>query len=337
MATQAPPITPSGTTTVTRADLPAYEKPSRFSMLLKRIWRERLMYLLILPGVLYYCIFNYLPLIGNVIAFQDWSPFRAGKEGPIKGFFTGPWIGWQNFQDMWTDPDFKTALFNTVEIEILLLIFAFPAPLLLALLLNSMISERAKRTMQTIVYLPHFLSWVILVSMWRQFFGATGMVNEFMDTVGGPNVNLTSNPDIFNPIFIIQSIWKDVGWGTIIFLAALTKIDVTLYEAAVVDGAGGWRRMRDVTLPGIRPVVVILLILTLGNAFSVGFEPFFLQRDAFGPDKTEVLDTFGYFRGIQAGDYGFATAVGLVKSFVGLVLIIGANMFAKRIGEEGIV
>lgn len=320
-----------------RTALPPYQKPSRGKRLLKRIWRERLMYLLILPGVFYYCIFNYLPLIGNVIAFQDWSPFRASQEGPFRGFFVGPWVGLANFRDMVSDPDFLTALTNTIQIEILLLVFAFPAPLLLALLLNSMISEQMKRTMQTIVYLPHFLSWVIIISMWRQFFGGTGMVNEFIGMFGAGPIDIIQNPGIFKPVVVLQAIWKDVGWGTIIYLAALTKVDATLYEAAVVDGANGWRRLRDVTLPGIRPVVVILLILTIGNAFSVGFEQFFLQRDAVGAAQAEVLDTFGYFRGIQAGDYGFATAVGMVKSVVGLILIVGANWFAKRLGDEGIV
>jgi len=338
MAAKAPEITATSTPGgFRRDDLPAYVKPSRGKMLLRRIWRERLMYLLILPGVLYYCVFNYLPLIGNVVAFQDYSPFRASLEGPIQGFFVGPWVGMSNFMDMFTDPDFKTALLNTIQIEILLLVFAFPAPLVLALLLNSMISESMKRTMQTIVYLPHFLSWVIIISMWRQFFGGTGMVNELLHAMNVGSFTLFDDPAMFKPVVVIQAIWKDVGWGTIIYLAALTKIDVTLYEAAVVDGAGGWRRLRDVTLPGIRPVVVILLILTIGNAFSVGFEQFFLQRDLYGAKQAEVLDTFGYFRGIQAGDYGFATAVGMVKSIVGLVLIVGANWFAKRIGEEGIV
>jgi putative aldouronate transport system permease protein len=319
------------------AGLPAYTPPSRWTKLRRAIWRERLMYLLILPGVVYYCVFNYLPLIGNVIAFQDWSPFAAAKEGPWRGFFVGPWVGWQNFRDMFSDPDFLTALTNTIQIEILQLVFAFPAPLALALLLNSLVSEKLKRTMQTIVYLPHFLSWVIIISIWQQFFGGTGIVNEALATMGAGPVNVMSNPDIFKPLVVVQGIWKEVGWGTIIFLAALTKIDVSLYEAAVIDGAGGWRRLRDVTLPGIRPVVVILLILTIGNAFSVGFEQFFLQRNAVGADASEVLDTFGYFRGIQAGDYGFATAVGMVKSVVGLMLIVGANWLAKRFGDEGII
>ena len=326
---------------IERSALPApvatYVPQSRWTKLRKAIWRERLMYLLILPGVIYYCVFNYLPLIGNVIAFQDWSPFAAAKEGPIQGFFIGPWVGWQNFRTMFTDPDFKTALTNTIEIEILQLIFAFPAPLALALLLNSMVSEKMKRSMQTIVYLPHFLSWVIIISIWRQFFGGAGLANEALHAMGANSINIMYNPDLFKPLVVVQGIWKEIGWGTIIFLAALTKIDVSLYEASVVDGAGGWRRLKDVTLPGIRPVVVLLLILSIGSALSVGFEQFFLQRNAVGQDASEVLDTFSYFRGIQAGDYAFATAVGMVKSVVGLVLIVGANWLAKRFGDEGII
>lgn len=316
---------------------PEYRKPSRWARMLRRIWRERLMYLLILPGFFYFVVFNYLPLLGNVIAFQDWSPFQASREGPIRGFLVGPWVGWRNFVNMFEDPDFLQALKNTVQIEILQLAIAFPAPIALALLLNSLISDKTKRVMQTVVYLPHFLSWVIVISVWRQFFGGTGMLNELLAMIDAGPTNIMQNPDLFKPLVVLQGIWKEVGWGTIIYLAALTKIDVTLYEAAVIDGAGGWRRLRDVTLPGIRPVVVILLILTIGNAFSVGFEQYFLQRDAVGAEQAEVLDTFGYFRGIQAGDYGFATAVGMVKSVVGLVLIVGANWFAKRIGDEGII
>ena len=295
------------------------------------------MYLLILPGVIYYLTFTYLPLVANVIAFQDWNPFRASLEGPVKGFFAGPWVGFEQFRLMFSDPQFANALINTVQIELLQLVFAFPAPLLLALLLNSLVSDKLRRSMQTIVYLPHFLSWVIIISMWRQFFGGTGIVNQVLTELGLGTVNIMYNPDIFKALVVSQGIWKEVGWGTIIFLAALTKIELSLYEAAVMDGAGGWRRLRDVTLPGIRPVVVLLLILTLGNMFSVGFEQFFLQRGAVGADASEVLDTFSYFRGIQSFDYSFATAVGMVKSVVGFTLILGANWLAKKSGDEGII
>ncbi len=309
----------------------------RLRALGRAIWRERLMYIFILPGVFYFLIFIYLPLLGNVIAFQDWSPYRASTYGPFLGFVSGPWIGLENFAKMFSDPDFQIALTNTIQIEVLRLIFAFPAPLLLALLLNSMVSEKLKRTMQTIVYLPHFLSWVIVISIWRQVFGGAGVVNDILYRLDMEPINIMTNPDTFIALVISQGIWKEAGWGTIIFLAALTKVELQLYEAAVVDGAGGFRRLLDVTLPAIRPVVILLLILTMGNMFTVGFEQFYLQRQAVGKEASEVLDTFSYFRGIQAGDYGFATAVDLVKSVVGFILIISANWLAKRFGGEGII
>lgn len=319
------------------AQAPRRNMNERLRALGRAIWRERLMYVFILPGVLYYLVFIYLPLLGNIIAFQDWSPYRASQHGPFLGFVSGPWIGLQNFIKMYSDPDFQIALTNTIQIEVLRLIFAFPAPLLLALLLNSMVSEKLKRSMQTIVYLPHFLSWVIVISIWRQVFGGAGVVNDILYKIGMEPINIMNNPDTFIPLVIAQGIWKDAGWGTIIFLAALTKVEIQLYEAAVVDGAGGWRRMLDVTLPAIKPVVVLLLILTMGNMFTVGFEQFYLQRQAVGKEASEVLDTFSYFRGIQAGDYGFATAVDMVKSVVGFVLIISSNWLAKRFGGEGII
>jgi putative aldouronate transport system permease protein len=294
-----------------------------------RIVRDRWMYVFILPGVLYFLIFNYLPLLGNVIAFQQYSPFL--------GFRNSPWVGLDNFARLFTDPDFKTALVNTIQIELLQLAFSFPAPLLLALLLNSIISERIKRSVQSIVYLPHFLSWVIIIALWREVVGGGGIVNDILRNQGYDTLNIMSNPDTFKMLVVAQSMWKDIGWGTIIFLAALTKIDPQLYEASVMDGAGGWRRLLDVTLPGIRSIIVLLLILRLGSAFTVGFEQYFLQRDAVGADAAEVLDTFVYFRGIQAGDWGFATAVGMVRSVVGLILIVTANWLAKRFGEEGII
>lgn len=307
---------------------PAQPRTVNSTPLRTRILRERWMYLFMVPGVLYFLIFNYLPLAGNIIAFQQYSPFL--------GFGGSPWVGLDNFERLFTDPDFKTALVNTIQIEILQLLFSFPAPLMLALLLNSLISERIKRSIQSVVYLPHFLSWVIVIALWREVLGGGGFVNDILRNQGLDTFNLMANPELFKPLVVLQSMWKDIGWGTIIFLAALTKIDMQLYEAAVIDGAGGWRRMRDVTLPGIRSIIVLLLILRLGSAFTVGFEQYFLQRQAVGADAAEVLDTFVYFRGIQAGDWGFATAVGMVRSVVGLLLIVTANWLAKRFGEEGI-
>ena len=287
------------------------------------------MYLFIVPGALYFLLFEYLPLLGNVIAFQDFSPF-LGIAGSPSHRARQP----QPPPDRCQTSSF--ALDNTVQIELLQLVFAFPAPLLLALVLNSILSGPVKGTLQSIVYLPHFLSWVIVIALWQQVFGGAGFINQMLRNQGVDTLNIMANPDFFKPLVVLQSIWKEMGWGTIIFLAALTKIEAELYEAAVIDGAGSWRRMWHVTLPGIRSVIVLLLILRLGAALSVGFEQYYLQRGAVGPQAAEVLDTFVFFRGIQNGDWGFATAVGLVRGIVGTALIVGANLLAKRFGDEGI-
>ena len=297
-----------------------------------RLWHtivaERWMYLFIVPGALYFLVFEYLPLLGNVIAFQDFSPFL--------GISGSPFIGLENFRHLLTDGDFKLALANTVTIELLQLVFAFPAPLVLALVLNSILNAPIKRLMQSATYLPHFLSWVIVIALWQQVFGGAGFINQLLRNQGFETANIMANPDFAKPLFVLENIWKEMGWGTILFLAALTKIDAELYEAAVVDGAGSWRRLWHVTLPGISSVIVLLLILRLGTALSVGFEQYYLQRGSLGAQASEVLDTFIYFRGIQGGDWGFATAVGLVRGVLGTLLIVVANTIAKRFGEEGI-
>jgi putative aldouronate transport system permease protein len=298
------------------------------STLWKRIWANRAVYLFMLPGLVWYIGFHYFPILGNVIAFKDYSVFI--------GILDSPWVGLENFRKMFDDPDFLRALKNTLIIQSLQLIFAFPAPLLLALLLNSIISNKVKRSIQSIVYLPHFLGWVIVISMWQQVFGGTGFVNQVMMNQGFDRVNIMSNPDTFYGLVVAQSIWKEVGWGTIIFLAALTKIDVQLYEAAVIDGANGFKRMMTITLPGIRSIIVLLLILRLGSMMSVGFEQYFLQRNAVGAGVSEVLDTLVYTRGIGQGDWSFAAAVGLVNSVVGAVLIFVSNYLAKKFFDEGI-
>src|SRR6185503_3255219 len=218
---------------------------------------------------------------------------------------------------------------------VLQLIFFFPAPIALALLLNSMVSESAKRFMQSVLYLPHFISWVIIIALWQQLFGGAGLLNQALRESGQPTINIMSNPAFFKPLVVLELIWKETGWGTIIILAALTRIDVTLYESAAMDGASSWRRLWHITLPGIRGVIVLLLILRLATTLNTGFEQMFLQRNAVGAQAAEVLDTFTYFRGIQGGDWGFSAAVGLVKGVIAALLVFGANRVAKALGDDG--
>jgi putative aldouronate transport system permease protein len=284
------------------------------------------MYLFLLPGFVYFIVFRYVPLLGNVIAFQDYSPFLG---------FDSPWVGLDNFAKLFSDPDVATAIQNTLEISLLQLIFFFPAPIAIALLLNSMVNESAKRFMQSVLYLPHFISWVIIIALWQQLLGGAGLLNQFLRDGGHPTVNIMANPGFFKPLVVLQLIWKETGWGTIIILAALTRIEVSLYEAASIDGANARERLWHITLPGIRSVIVLLLILRLATTLNTGFEQMFLQRNAVGAQAAEVLDTFTYFRGILGGDWGFSTAVGLLKGVFAAVLVFSANRIAKALGDEG--
>jgi putative aldouronate transport system permease protein len=294
----------------------------------KRLWRDRWIYVLVLPGLIYFLLFYYLPLLGNIAAFQDYSPYL--------GFFSSPWVGFENFQRLFTDPDVVIVLKNTLVISLLQLVFAFPSGIILALMLNAIPSERFKRMMQSVLYLPHFLGWVIIVSIWTQIFGGDGFVNHLIKGVGGHPVDLMTNPALFSPMIIAQVIWKESGWSTIIFLASISGINAALYEAAVVDGASKWRRMWHITLPGIRNIVIMLLILRLGSVLSVGFEQIYLQRGGFSMEVAEVIDTFVYSRGILNGQWGFTTAVALTKAVLGVVMIWAANKLAKKFGEEGL-
>lgn len=294
----------------------------------RRVRRDRALLLMMVPGIAYFLVFDYLPMLGNVIAFQDYVPFI--------GFADSEWVGLANFERMFGDPAFWGAAWNTVRISVLQLVFFFPLPIGLALLLHSLTHDSLRRFVQSVVYLPHFMSWVIVVALFQQVLSSTGMLNGMLGDAGLHTVHILGNPDMFTPVVILQVIWKDAGWGTIIFLAALSKVDEQLYEAAAIDGAGPWRRFWSVTLPAIRPIIILLLILRLGDILTVGFEQMFLQRDAFGPAVAEVLDTFVYYTGIVNGDYGYATAAGLFKGVIGGLLIYAANRAAHWFGEQGV-
>lgn len=294
----------------------------------QRIWRERWMYTFIFPGALFFLVFAYVPLLGNVVAFQDYSPFR--------GIGGSEWVGLANFEAIFYDPAVLQALRNTLIIAFLQLIFAFPAPIALALLLDSLMSTRIKRMVQTVVYLPHFLSWVIVISVWQQVFGGGGLVGGILDGFGVTGFDAMSNADTFKLLVVAQAIWKDVGWGTIIFFAAIASIPQDRYESAAIDGAGPWQRMWHITLPGLIPIATLLLILNLGNILTVGFEQLLLQQPKVGADAAQVLDTFVYFRGVLGGQWGIATVAGLLKGIIGTILVLSANKLAKKLGGDGI-
>lgn len=293
-----------------------------------RLRRDKSLVLMTLPAVALLLVFAYVPMLGNVVAFQDYSPFV--------GIPDSPYVGLDNFTRVLGDQGFWHAVTNTLVITAFQLVFFFPIPIVLALLLNSLLSPALRSTIQAIVYLPHFFSWVLVVSVFQQVFGGAGLLSQSLRAQGWQAVDVMTNPDTFLFLITSQAIWKDAGWGIIVFLAALSAIDQEQYEAAAVDGANRWHRMWHVTLPALRGVVILLLILRLGDALSVGFEQLILQRDAVGAQASEVLDTFVYYTGIRNGDWGYAAAAGLIKGVVSLALILGANKLAHIFGESGV-
>jgi putative aldouronate transport system permease protein len=330
---EAPGAADTGDTAAGMASTPPPEHradrvPHRKIPWTTRMRRDRSLLIMVAPAVLLLAVFAYVPMAGNVVAWQEYSPYV--------GIRNSPFIGWANFERVFTNPLFLDAVLNTLVITAFQLVFFFPVPIVLALLLNSVLTPGLRTTIQSIVYLPHFFSWVIVVTIFQQIFGGAGVLASRMRDAGYSGFDLMTNPDTFLLLITAQSVWKDAGWGIIIFLAALATVDPQLYEASVVDGAGRWRRMWHVTLPAMRPVIILLLILRLGDSLTVGFEQLILQRGAVGVDVAEVLDTFVYYQGVVNGDWAFAAAAGLVKGLVSLALVLGANKLAHLVGEAGV-
>ncbi|MFE3461067.1 ABC transporter permease [Nocardiopsis aegyptia] len=302
-------------------------RPRRRS-LRSRLRRDWQLLLMTLPAIALLAVFHYTPTLGNVIAFQDYNPWD--------GVIGSPWVGFSQFERLFTDARFWSAAGNTLMIAGIQLVFFFPIPIALAILLDSVLSRRMRLVLQSIVYMPHFFSWVLVVTLFQQVLGGAGLFSQILRQNGYAPLDVMTNPDAFLFVVTSQMIWKDAGWGTIIFLAALAAINQNLYESAAVDGAGRWRRMWHITLPGLRPVIILLLILKLGDILNVGFEQFYLQRDAFGANVSEVLDTFIYHQTLVTGNFSAGAVAGLVKGIVGLILIVLANKLAHKMGENGI-
>ena len=297
---------------------------------LAKIRKNPVMHLMLLPGLAYFALFKYWPMWGLLMAFQNFSPYS--------GFFGSKWVGLEHFRRIFSSADLPMIFGNTIIIAFINLFFYFPMPIVISLLLNEVRRSWFKRTVQTMIYLPHFLSWVVIASIFFSFFTLDGgLVNNVLNGMGMESFNFLMNPAIFRPLLLFQVLWKECGWGTIIFLAALAGVDVGLYEAAWMDGAGRWRQLWHVTLPAIRSTIVILLILRMGNFLDTGFEQIFLMISPLTRSVGEVFDTYIYTTGISSGQFSYATAMGLFKSVVGLVLIGVSNQLAKRFGEEGIV
>lgn len=286
-------------------------------------------YSMIIPGLLYFLIFKYIPLGGIVIAFQDYSIYR--------GVLESPWVGLKHFYNLFEYPEFYSVLKNTLLISFYQLIFGFPAPIILALLLNEVRKMAFKRTVQTVLYLPHFLSWVIVGGLVISFLSpSTGLVNEVLKLFGVNPIFFVQEPEFFRSIVVSSGIWKEVGWGTIIYLAAMAGINPEMYEAAEVDGAGKFRQAISITLPSILPTIMVLLLLRIGNILDLGFEQIYMLLNPLVRETGEVFDTYIYRVGLLGGQYSYTTAIGLFKSIVGLILLVGANKLSKKMTGNSI-
>jgi putative aldouronate transport system permease protein len=297
---------------------------------LASLGRHGWLYLMLLPGLAYFAIFKYWPMYGLTIAFKDYLPFL--------GYTGSPWVGFKHFEALFTGPDFGRLMVNTLVLALLTLVFAFPAPIVVALLLNELRVNVVKRSVQSLVYIPHFLSWTIVASLTYVLFSVDyGVIAGWIhEVVGGRQVDYVAQQAWFRPIIVLQLLWKQTGWGTIIYLAALAGVDTQLYEAARVDGAGRWRQFRHITLPAIRPAIVVMAILTSGHLLDTGFEQIWLMTTSLNRPVADVFDTFVYQAGIVQGSFSYSTAVGLFKAVVGVILVFGSNWLAKRFGERGL-
>ncbi|MCK6078008.1 ABC transporter permease subunit [Paenibacillus silvae] len=281
------------------------------------------------PGLIYFLIYKYLPMWGILIAFQDYQPFE--------GIFRSEWVGFKHFQQFFGDEMFWKLFRNTLILAIYNIVFFFPLPIIIALMLNEVTKNTFKRIVQTLIYIPHFVSWVVVAGLTFLFFSAQdGLVNSLLAQWGDSPVQFLLSEEWFRTVITSQVMWKETGWGTIIFLAALAGVDPGLHEAARIDGAGRWKQIWHITLPAIRGTIIIMFILRMGSFLDTGFEQIFLMINPMNREVGEVFDTYVYTTGISQGKFSYSAAVGVFKSVVALIMVIGANKLAKRFGEEGI-
>lgn len=294
----------------------------------KDVIRDKWLYLLLLPGIVFLIIFRYIPIFGNVIAFMDYNPYDAAQT---------TWVGLKHFQDLLTRPQFLQVFGNTLYISILKMVCGFPIPIILALMMNEMKNLKFKKVAQTLLYLPNFISWVVLAGLIMNMLDPdTGLVTSIINSISGEKIQVLTDTRYFVPMLIITDIYKGAGWGTIIYFAALSGVDPQLYEAAEIDGARKWKQLLHITLPSITPTIVVMLILSCNNIVNAGFDQIFMLYTATVYSVADIIDTYVYRIGIQRADYSFSTAAGLFKSVIALVMILIVNTVAKKTGNEGI-
>ena len=304
------------------------EKKSVWTTIKNDFKRNRYIYLLAVPVVAYLLIFHYKPMYGVIIAFKRYRP-TAGIAG-------SRWVGWANFERIFRDPYFGRLLRNTVSISLSTLLFSFPAPIVLALMLNEVRHSGFKRTVQTISYMPHFISTVVLCGIVNIFCGTDGLFNTFVEFFGGERKNLLNQKSLFHLIYVGSGIWQGIGWNSIIYLATLAGIDQEQYEAAKVDGANRLQQMFHITLPGLMPTATMLLILRMGSLLSVGHEKILLLYTPLTYEVADVISTYVYRKGFVNYDYSYGTAFGIFNSVVNIIMLLIANKFSKTVGQSGL-
>lgn len=303
-------------------------KVSFDNKLIKDIKKNPYIYVMLLPVLLFYILFHYKPMYGAIIAFKDFTP--------TLGVMDSPWVGFRHFQDFFGSYNFFRVVKNTVLISFYEIIFGFPAPIIIALLLNEVKNTFFKRTVQTVTYLPHFISLVVVCGMIKDFTSSEGVINDIIVFFGGERVTMLLKPEYFRTIFVASGIWQNVGWKTIIFLAALSAIDAEMYEAAKIDGAGRWKQLVHITLPGIMPTIIILLILRLGQVMNVGFEKVILLYNPTTYETADVISSLVYRKGLQDFSYSFSAAVGLFNSVINFMLVIASNKISKKLNDTSL-
>ncbi|VLU72924.1 protein LplB [Streptococcus pneumoniae] len=304
-------------------------KKSKIQLTVEHIQKYWILYLMMIPATVLLILFTYGPMYGIIMAFQDFTVF--------KGYTGSPFVGLKHFQRLFSDPLFYRLFKNTFMVGVLDFLFSFPAPLIFALILNEVRKVRFKSVVQSISYLPHFIPLVVMVGIIFELFGSYGIINSLLSSLGMEPISFFTKSEWFLPLYIGSGVWKTIGWGSIIYMGALTNIDSTLYEAADMDGANRWHKMWHVTLPSLRPTVVTLFILNAGGIMQVGFEKVFLMSSPATYEVSDVLSTYIYRQGILNSDFSYSAAVGLFNNIVALLFVLLANKIAKKLGEEGIV
>lgn len=292
------------------------------------------MYLLLIPGTLYILIFRYLPMGGIIIAFQDYSVFAG--DGPLNSIFASPWVGFEHFKSLFVGKGFYNVFRNTLLISVYKIIFITPLPISLAIILNELRNLTYKKILQTILYLPNFMSWVVVGGIFVALLSSTGPVNGLLSLVGIERKMFLIDRDLFRPLLVVTDAWKGVGWGSIIYLAAISGIDTSLYEAATIDGASRFKRVLHITLPGIAPTFIMLLVLRLGQILNAGFEQIFVLYNPIVYEVADIIGTYIYRKGLGELQFSFGTAVGLFNSVIAITLILVSNSLARRVSGRSI-